>query len=713
MQRVFAGFGIRGANISSSSNNSSSNNSSKKEEVTWTMENQGDCAQDEEMKRRRPEALAIAAAAGKDQSDGNVDTGKAARVISLSPHDRALVAVKRATAAAETASAAADLAAAAAAAADAAPPGTASSAFAKTAADKTGHGGDPPVAPSPPSDAGDTVAGGKTVEERLATLHRAHIAALHLQEGASVANEALRQANLALQQENGAMVLESQVLRDEFTEALRDNHAWCQKNEVLGQEYTRAFLAKTAEVFDRNMELESENEKLRAENAELAHKAGKAERRHSEVIRETNAWRHENSVIHQEYAEHLASSAEILAENAALKDQIAVSNRECATMAAGGNTHTRKLTSKVKHVLGHNEDDPSGDVGTVGGGGGGGGGGSGVGDSFEGGASGIPNKQHRSPDSRVFFPSADGETPRRHTARTRGQEGHGQKGRLQQLQQLQQLRQLLQQERNEEAKAKAVSDARETLTKFSSTSTTADDEPVDRAIEAEGVDGQGRRGSRQGAADSRRSSGVASIGTDTGSVLSPSGTSSAAAKRREFIRKGSAETLVGRWSGSEPIVEGAPDTPATPLTLHQATYPKTDRLQTSKQGQQRPESKQQQDQQPQSKQQTRTSTQSQQGRSQQDTFSTVVSSEGLNSSTSKAWQRDNRVPKRGMWPPAAKAQPPQQAQTVDDGESRGNECEGEKKGGDADSIRQQERQEKRVLTLPQKLGLELEWRTRP
>ncbi|CAM9518982.1 unnamed protein product [Ectocarpus sp. 12 AP-2014] len=706
MQRVFAGFGIRGANISS--NNSSSSNSSKQEEVTWTMENQGDCASEEETKRRRPEALAIAAAAKKDQSDDNVDTGKAP-VISLSPQDRALVAVKRAAAAAATASAAADLAAAAAAAADATPPGTASSAFAKTAAEKTGHAGNPSVAPSPPSDAGDTVAGGKTVEERLATLHRAHVAALHLQEGTSVANEALRQANLALQQENGAMVLESQVLRDEFTEALRDNHAWCRKNEVLGQEYTRAFLAKTAEVFDRNMELESENEKLRAENAELAHKAGKAERRHAEVVRETNAWRHENSVIHQEYAEHLASSTEILAENAALKDQIAVSNSEYAKMATGGDTHARKLTSKVKHVLGHNEDDPSGDAGTVGGGGGG----SGVGDSFEGGASGIPNKQHRSPDSRVFFPSADGETPRRHTARTRGQEGHGQKGRLQQLQQLQQLRQLLQQERNEEVKAKAVSDARETLTKFSSTSTTADDEPVDRAIEAERADGQDRRGSREGAGDSRRSSGVAMIGTDTGSVLSPSGTSSAASRRREFIRKGSAETLVGRWSGSEPIVEGAPDTPATPLTLHQAAYPKTDRLQTSKQGQNRPESKQQQDQQPQPQQQTRTNTQSQQGRSQQDTFFMVDSSEGLNSSTSKAWQRDNRVPKRGMWPPAAKVQPPQQGQTGDDGESRGNECEGEKKGGDAESIRQQERQEKRVLTLPQKLGLELEWRTRP
>lgn len=272
------------------------------------------------------------------------------------------------------------------------------------------------------------------------------------------------------------------------------------------------------------------------------------------MIRETNAWRHENSVIHQGYAEHLASSAEILAENAALKDQIAVSDREFAKVAAGGDTHARKLTSKVKHVLGHNDDAPSGGVGTVGGGGGGGGG-SGVGDSFEGGASGIPNKQHRSPDSRVFFPSADGETPRRHTTRTRGQEGHGQKGRLQQLQQLQQLRQLLQQERNEEAKAKAVSDARETLTKFSSTSTTADNEPLDRAIEAEGADGQDRRDSREGAADSRRSSSVASIGTDTVSVLSPSSTSSAAARRREFVRKGSAETLVGRWSGSEPVVE--------------------------------------------------------------------------------------------------------------------------------------------------------------
>ncbi|CAM9460310.1 unnamed protein product [Ectocarpus sp. 12 AP-2014] len=674
------------------------------------MENQGNCASDEEMKRRCPEALAIAAAAEKDQSDDNVDTGKAP-MISLSPQDRALVAVKRAAAAAATASAAADLAAAAAAAADATPLGTASSAFAKTAAEKTGHAGNPAVAPSPPSDAGDTVAGGKTVEERLATLHRAHIAALHLQEGTSVANEALRQANLALQQENGAMVLESQVLRDEFTEALRDSNAWCRKNEVLGQEYTRAFLAKTAEVFDRNMELESENEKLRAENAELAHKAGKAERRHAEVIRETNAWRHENSVIHQEYAEHLASSAEILAENAALKDQIAVSNREFAKMAAGGDTHARELTSKVKHVLGHNEDDPSGDVGTVGSGGGDGGG-SGAGDSLEGGASGIPNKQHRSPDSRVFFPSFFFSSRRRHTVRPRGQEGNGQKGRLRQLQQLQQLRQLLQQERNEEATAKAVSDASETLTKFSSTSTTADDEPVDRAIEAEQADGQDRRGSREGAADSRRSSGVAMIGTDTGSVLSPSGTSSAAARRREFVRKGSAETLVGRWSGSEPI-EGAPDTPATPLTLHQAAYPKTDRLQTSKQGQHRPESKQQQDQQPQPQQETRTNTQSEQGRSQQDTFSTVDSGEGLNSSTSKAWQRDNRVPKRGMWPPAAKVQPPQQAQTGYDGESRGNECEGEKKGGDADSIRQQERQEKRVLTLPQKLGLELEWRTRP
>lgn len=166
----------------------------------------------------------------KKQTDDNVDTGKAP-VIALSPHDRALVAVKRAAAAAATAMAAADMAAAAAAAAAAAPPGTASSAFAKTAAE-TGHGGNPALASSSPSDAGDTDAGDKTVAERLAALHRAHVAALHLQEGTSVANEALRQANLALQQENGAMVLESQVLRDEFTEALRDSHAWCRKNEV-------------------------------------------------------------------------------------------------------------------------------------------------------------------------------------------------------------------------------------------------------------------------------------------------------------------------------------------------------------------------------------------------------------------------------------------------------------------------------------------------
>lgn len=255
------------------------------------------------------------------------------------------------------------------------------------------------------------------------------------------------------------------------------------------------------------------------------------------MIRETNAWRHENSVIHQEYAEHLASSAKLLAENAALKDQIAVSNREYAKMAAGGDAQARNLTSKVKHVLGHNEDAPTRGVGAVGGGGGGG---SGVGGSSEGGPSGILNERHRSPDLRVVSPTADGETPRRRTAQTRGQEDHGQKERLQQLQQLQRLRQLLQQDRNEEAKARAVSDARdETLAKFSSTSTTAEDEPVDRASEAGGADGQDRRGS------------VASIGTDTGSVFSPSNTRSAAAsRRREFVRKGSAETLVGSWSGS-------------------------------------------------------------------------------------------------------------------------------------------------------------------
>lgn len=266
------------------------------------------------------------------------------------------------------------------------------------------------------------------------------------------------------------------------------------------------------------------------------------------MIRETNAWRHENSVIHQEYAEHLASSAEILAENAALKDQIAVSNREYAKMAAGDHAHARNLTSKVKHVLGHNDDAPSGGDGEVGGGGGCG---SGAGGSVEGVASGVP-KQQRSPDSRVFFPNADGETPRRYTAQPRGQGRHGQKGRLQQLQQLQQLRQLLLQDRSEEAKARALREAREqTLTKFSSTSTTADDEPVDRATEAEGADGQDRRGDREGAAaHSRRSSGVASVGTDTESVFSPSDSRPSSARRREIVRKGSAETLVGRWSGS-------------------------------------------------------------------------------------------------------------------------------------------------------------------
>ena len=56
--------------------------------------------------------------------------------------------------------------------------------------------------------------------------------------------------------------------------------------------------------------------------------------RHSEVLRETSAWRHENEILHEEYAEHLMTSARILADNASLKEQIAVSNLEYARVTA-------------------------------------------------------------------------------------------------------------------------------------------------------------------------------------------------------------------------------------------------------------------------------------------------------------------------------------------------------------------------------------------
>ena len=56
--------------------------------------------------------------------------------------------------------------------------------------------------------------------------------------------------------------------------------------------------------------------------------------RHSEVLRETTAWRHENAMLHEEYAEHLMTSAQLLTENASLKDHIAVSNQEYARVTA-------------------------------------------------------------------------------------------------------------------------------------------------------------------------------------------------------------------------------------------------------------------------------------------------------------------------------------------------------------------------------------------
>lgn len=52
------------------------------------------------------------------------------------------------------------------------------------------------------------------------------------------------------------------------------------------------------------------------------------------LLRETSAWRHENTILHEEFADHLMSSAQVLAENTSLKDQIAVSNHEYARVAA-------------------------------------------------------------------------------------------------------------------------------------------------------------------------------------------------------------------------------------------------------------------------------------------------------------------------------------------------------------------------------------------
>eukprot|EP00752_Nemacystus_decipiens_P005825 g5265.t1 len=208
------------------------------------------------------------------------------------------------------------------------------------------------VLPAPrPQPAAAAGLSGRSVAETLAGLHGAHIAALQLQEGTAVACEALRVANEALRRENDACKRESRCLRDEFALALKDNRAWWRENEVLGQEYAQAFEDKTAGVFDRNAELEKEIAIFREENTRLRAAVEEAARRHAELVRETTAWRHENRVLHEEYAEHLRSAAQVLVENASLKDQIAVSNHEYARMTSRNKTHADDIAFKARQTL--------------------------------------------------------------------------------------------------------------------------------------------------------------------------------------------------------------------------------------------------------------------------------------------------------------------------------------------------------------------------
>lgn len=203
------------------------------------------------------------------------------------------------------------------------------------------------------------------VEEKLDALYRAHLGALRGRAGASSESDSLKRENAALKAENDCWRRENIVLKREFGNALRDNEGWCRENELLQKEYTEAFLAKTSEIFEQTVALETENEARRRESdafraktdaACLEREALKRElaevtRKHADLVLENKAWQYENKVLHEEYAEHLSQSVDILKGNTALKAQIASSNQEYARTLATQKVYVKSLMDTVRHAL--------------------------------------------------------------------------------------------------------------------------------------------------------------------------------------------------------------------------------------------------------------------------------------------------------------------------------------------------------------------------
>lgn len=81
----------------------------------------------------------------------------------------------------------------------------------------------------------------------------------------------------------GFLAQEQTVCRVLHKQASPHDAALSPRLQVVGQEYAQAFLAKTAEVFDRNAELEQDNRILREENAALRVAAEEAARRWRDV----------------------------------------------------------------------------------------------------------------------------------------------------------------------------------------------------------------------------------------------------------------------------------------------------------------------------------------------------------------------------------------------------------------------------------------------
>lgn len=196
-----------------------------------------------------------------------------------------------------------------------------------------------------------------SVKGKLEVLHRAHVDALRHRLGVGMEAEALkresqdlREENQSLRKDKAALEKENGVLKKEFHAALRDNQAWCRESKVLQEEYTQAFLEKTTEVFEKTLALERDNEALRREIEMLKKSLADSEAAKDAAEKENRAWQHENRVLHDEYKEHLAQSVEILRENTALKEQIAVSNDEYSRITASTRAYMERFKEKTEQA---------------------------------------------------------------------------------------------------------------------------------------------------------------------------------------------------------------------------------------------------------------------------------------------------------------------------------------------------------------------------